>query len=506
MTLTDLRPGAASGKGEAKASRRRQDAGSDMDKALTQTGGPARALPPAPPRTISLGRRLVLSGMLVIGLGGTAVAVAALAYGDRAAERAFDRLLVGAANEIAGALLVRGGALAVDIPASAFELLALAPDDRVLYAVYDAQGRLLTGYPQAAPPRGRLEAGVVRFGEVPFAGEPARIAAVSRRFSEREFTGDITVVVGQTMRARDALAADIARSALLVVGLVGLLMVGLTAFAVRSALAPLRRIEQGLATREPRDLTPLDVAVPREISHLVAAINRFMTRQARQFGVMRNLIADASHQLRTPVAAIRAQAELAADEPDPERRQAILARIHARSVGLSRLTDQLLNHALIIHRSDAVPHETVDLREVAIRILEEGAPPDDAGDLALDLPEDPVPCRGDALSLVEAGKNLVANALRYGAPPVTIAVRRERTSVVLAVRDHGPGMTEAARRDAGRRFDRASAVSGTSAGIGLAIVHAVAAAHKGGLRFTQNAGGPGFEAAIVLPAAPGGPA
>lgn len=462
-----------------------------MDRTAETGAGPAQA--------VSLGRRLALYGALVIGLGGAAVAVAALAYGHRAADRAYDRLLVGAANEIAGALLVRGGVLAVDLPASAFELLALAPDDRILYAVYDAHGALLTGYSDAVPPRGGAVVGEVRFGEVRFGGEVARVAAVARRFSERDFTGEIAVVVGQTTRARDALAHDIARSALIVVGLVGLVMIALAVFAIHSALAPLRRIEDGLAAREPRDLTPLDLAVPREISHLVAAINRFMGRQARQFGVMRTLIADASHQLRTPVAAIRAQAELAADERDPERQQAILARIHVRAVGLSRLTDQLLNHALIIHRSDAVPHELVDLRALAIRVVEESEPVvgEDPG---LELPEDPVLCRGDALSLVEAGKNLVANAARHGAPPVTVTVRVEGGSVVMAVQDHGTGMPAEAAGAAGRRFERTTGVTGASAGIGLAIVRAVAAAHQGGLRFGP-APGDGFEAAMVLPAA-----
>ena len=266
-----------------------------------------------------------------------------------------------------------------------------------------------------------------RFASGDFAGEPVRLALATRQFSERDFTGAIDVVVGQTTRARDALAWEIARSALLVVALLGLLMAALAAFAVRSALAPLRRIERGLAARDPRDLTPLDVAVPREIGQLVAAINRFMRRQARQFEIMRNLIADASHQLRTPVAGMRAQAELAADETDPETQRAIVARIHDRAVGLSRLTDQLLNHALIIHRADAAPHETLDLRTIAIRTVEEcdrdaGGTPDD---LVLELPEDEVPCRADALSLVEACKNLVNNAFRHGAPPVTLEVRRE---------------------------------------------------------------------------------
>ncbi|HRO12799.1 MAG TPA: sensor histidine kinase N-terminal domain-containing protein [Amaricoccus sp.] len=444
------------------------------------------------PRSASLTLRLALSVALVILGGGTLVALAAFAYGRQAAQQAYDRLLIGAADQIAGSVSIRGGAVSVDIPASAFQLLSLAPDDRVLYAVFDPAGRLVTGYPGVAIP-------AARFANADFAGEPVRLTRVGRPFSERDFAGEVDVVVGQTTRARDALAREITRSALLVVGLLGLLMAGLAAFAIRSALAPLRRVEAGLAVRDSRDLTPLDVAVPREIGQLVATINRFMARQARQFDIMRNLIADASHQLRTPVAAMRAQAELAAEEPDPERQRAVIARIHDRAVGLSRLTDQLLNHALIIHRADAAPHETLDLRTIAIGIVEEI----DAPELYLDLPEDPVACRGDALSLREAGKNLVNNALRHGAPPVTIEVRGEVRGdggrAVLAVRDRGPGMPEALWQGAAARFDRTGAVTPQSASIGLSIVAAVAAAHHGELRFARTPSG-AFEAALLLPA------
>jgi two-component system sensor histidine kinase TctE len=461
-----------------------------------RTTAQAAARTPAEPAAPSLTRRLAVSVAVVLAAGSVAVAAAALAYGRGAARQSYDRLILGAANEIAGAVRVRSGEILVDIPASAFELLSLAPDDRVLYAVYGPDGALVTG--MTIPRRPAQSPG---FAEIDFAGETARLVSVPRRFSERDFTGTVEVVVGQTTRARDALAAEIARSALLVVGLIGLAMAALAALAIRSALAPLRRIESGLAAREPRDLTPLDVAAPREIGALVGAINRFMARQARQVEIMRNLIADASHQLRTPVAAVRAQAELAADETNPDRQRAIVGRIHARAVGLGRLTDQLLSHALIIHRADAVPHETVDLRTIAIRIVEES----DAGaaDLRLDLPEDPVPCRADPLSLTEAGKNLVNNAFRHGAAPVTLAVAREGASAVLAVVDSGPGMPEALWGGAGGRFDRIGPVTPQSASIGLSIVETVSRAHEGALRFGRTASG-AFEAAVVLPLEQGG--
>lgn len=143
---------------------------------------------------------------VVLAAGAVAVAFAALAYGRAAARQSYDRLIVGAANEIAGAVRVRSGEILVDIPASTFELLSLAPDDRVLYAVYGPDGALVTGYPIANRPRHGPG-----FAEIDFASETARVASVPRRFSERDFTGTVEIMVAQTTRARDALAAEIAR-------------------------------------------------------------------------------------------------------------------------------------------------------------------------------------------------------------------------------------------------------------------------------------------------------
>lgn len=477
-------------------------AGAEIGVPRPRNGVPPDAAPPdaapaaaAPRRVTSLTLRLALSVSLVLAAGGAGVAVAALAYGRHAAELAYDRLLIGAADQIAGSLSVSEGTIRADIPISAFELLALAPADRVVYAILAPDGHLVTGYPGFAPPPDGAT-----FAQGSFSGEAIRLATVRRQFSERGFSGTVTVLVGQTMRARSDLAREITRSALIVVGVVGLLMSGLAAFAIRSALAPLRRIERGLALREPRDLTPLDVEVPREIGHLVGAINRFMERQGRQFAIMRNVIADASHQLRTPVAGLRAQADLAADESDPARQRAIVARIHSRAVGLSRLTDQLLNHALIIHRVDAVPREIVDLRTIAIRTVEESDHELFASDteLRLNLPEDPLWCRCDALSLVEACKNLVNNAFRYGGAPVTLEVRAEPPFLVIGVRDSGPGLPEADWADAGARYDRTTGVSQRSASLGLAIVTAVARAHDGRVRFGRTPGGD-FEVVLLFP-------
>ncbi|MGV8984824.1 MAG: sensor histidine kinase [Cypionkella sp.] len=451
-----------------------------------------------PPRSVSLTLRLAVALTLLLAAGGAAVAVAAIAYGKNAAQQSYDRLLIGAARQIAEALTLQDGALYVDIPAAAFELLALAPQDRIVYAVYGPKGDLITGYDglDGPKPDQALSTGT-------FTGEPVRFAAIDRRFAERSLSGTVRVVVGQTMRARAELTQQITRSALIVVAAAGLLMSGLAVFAVRSSLVPLSRIERDLAARAPADLTPLGVAVPREIGTLVATLNGFMARIDRQVAATRRLLGDASHQLRTPIAAIRAQAELAADEADPDHLRAIVGRIHRRAVSLSRLTDQLLNHALIIHRADSVPLDLVDLRRVAMLAAEEidhDFRATNSAALRLDLPEEAVMAKGDNLSLVEACKNLVANALRHGMAPVVLSVRSNGRTAVLAVQDAGPGIPEDQWPDAGTRFARRASVSPTKVGLGLSIVEAVARAHHGEMTFGRTASG-AFEARIAMPAA-----
>lgn len=446
-------------------------------------------------RSWSLKARVALAVGAVLALGGIVVLSVALAYGRQAAREAYDRLLLGAASDIAASISIRDGAALVDMPASAFQMLALAPEDRIRYRVTGPDGTTLTGAEDAPAPPRQDGTGPV-FYDGALGAEPGRYVAVTRRFAERSFSGPVQVIIGQTLRARQALARDIAGGALVVLATAGL-AIGLFAWlATLSALRPLQRLGRALARRDPVDLTPITLPMPTEIAPMLGALNGFMGRLDRQAAASRNLIGDAAHQLRTPVAAIRAQAQDAQEETDPARRDRLLARIHERSVGLSRLLDRMLDRAMIIHRSDTAPRNAIDLRDVALEIYEalEDAPGGAA--IRLDLPPGPVVVRGDALSLVEAGKNLAANALAHGRAPIRLGVAREDGTLLLFVRDGGPGPAPAILEGLGARF--ASHAPG-GAGLGLAIAREVAQSHGGALRLGPREDG--FEAALSLPRA-----
>ncbi|MGR3755897.1 MAG: sensor histidine kinase N-terminal domain-containing protein [Tranquillimonas sp.] len=453
----------------------------------------AEAAAAAAPGSLSLKARVALAVSAVLLAGGAVVLVAALAYGRQAAREAYDRLLLGAASDIAESITVRDGVPLVDVPLSAFQLLALAPDDRIRYRVVGPDGATLTG--DDAAPGPAAGSGDATFYDGTFGEEPARYVSVTRRFAERRFSGPVRVIVGQTLLARQSLARDIAQNALFLLGGAGAAMALIAWLAVRSALRPLARIGRALARRDPTDLTPLDLAAPREIAGLLGALNGFMARLDRQAETNRNLIGDAAHQLRNPVAALRAQAQLALDEGDPGRRSEILSRLHDRAVGLGRLLDQMLSKAMVIHRTDTAPRALLDLRDIAVEVLEDSDHDVVAAnvDVTLDLPDRPVGVRGDALSLAEAGKNLLGNALRHGRGPVRLGVTagvRPELWVLDAGAGPPPHVLTAPPARFGSRRDRGGG------GLGLAIAQAVAASHGGRLVLRNEPDG--FRAALRL--------
>ncbi|MBL8574651.1 MAG: sensor histidine kinase [Hyphomicrobiaceae bacterium] len=456
-----------------------------------------------PTETASLYWRLTGLIAAVIAVVGAVLMVAALRSARTAADDAYDRVLVGVALQIAETIGAEDGVVSVDVSMAALEALSVSKSDRIFYHVLGTDGASITGY-DGLKFTGRAGAGIGPFTETGSVdGVAVRIAMVRRWVSDAARPGFVTTLVAHTLDARTALAHDLAGKAFLLVVVMSGLALGGVMVAVRLAFRPLRRVERALLARDPADLSPLTVATPREIGTLVGSINQFMLRLSDRLNLLQQHVGDVAHQIRTPLTALAAQIELAAHDTDPDKRTARLERIAGRVNELSRLTHQLLSHAMVLHRAEARAREPVDLREVAAEVSRLSLPEDSERriDVRIDLAEDPVMVAGDRVSLVEAVKNLVDNALRHGAPTrLAIRVEHDDGDAVVSVLDDGPGIEAAEQARATERFAR-GAGAGAGSGLGLAIVKDVIVAHDGRLSFGRDGGGD-FRVSMHLGALP----
>ena len=457
----------------------------------------AEAALPAP----SIRRTLLLYLGALSLLGAVALFFAARDYGQRAANRSYDHLLVSSALSIVDSVALADGQWQVDLPYAALDLLAMAPEDRVFYRVFDARGRTITGYDDLpkAPSLPRAST-TPRLFDAFYSGEQVRFAVVARRVSSAAAQDEVWVQVGQTRRAREALAQDVVLHALVAIAVLSLLSLALVWLGVYRALRPLHRIERDLSRREPSELKPLAVAAPQEMHQMVAALNRFMARLASSNETLRAFMAEAAHQMRTPLAALRAQAQLALDDDDPRDMRRSLEAIERNATHMSRLLNQLLSDASVIHRANLQRYASVDLAEVVHQALHEALPQSQPRPrVQLAIASEPAMVRGDALLLREAIKNLIDNAGKYGGDgALQVALTCEARDCVVTVADHGPGIAAADAERVFERFARGEGAAAGGAGLGLAIVKRVVDSHGGRIDLSNRVGG-GLIASLRLP-------
>lgn len=421
---------------------------------------------------------------------------AARQYGVRAADEAFDRILTASALAIADQVYAADGELVVDIPYSALEILSLARRDRAFYRVVSPNGETLTGYEDLPLPADIEPSTEPRFFDSPYRGETMRFVVLGRFLAEPRVKGWAMVQVGQSRVERGDLARQITLGALTPILLFMILALLFSWFGIKFALAPLSTIEMDLAKRAPTDLKPLDMSVPREVRPFVTAINHFLERLSVSVDHMQTFIANAAHQIRTPLSSLRAQLDLAADEKDPEVLRDLLVKAQRNATLTSRLTSQLLSHAMVVHRSDVVPFQDVDLRDVLARVLAEAeySAAEKGIEFRIDDPGDNLVVPGDRVALREALKNIVENVVKYGpeGSAADISVRRigPDGKVVIDIADCGPGIADDQKVNALEKFRRAGrgAQGGEGSGLGLAIVQAVARRH-GAVSLLDRPGG-----------------
>jgi two-component system, OmpR family, sensor histidine kinase TctE len=411
----------------------------------------------------------------VLGIGGMALI-------HRVVETAHDRLLDGSVLAIAERVGVEDGELAVDLPQVALGMLESQSHDSIYYSV-SYLGELITGY-KDLPLSGfdRLKAGETSHSDGEYRGNPVRIAAQARQVYGRP--GLILVAVAETLQARRAVEREmLAGLAILEVGLIGLVAV-LGWYAVERGLRPLGELRQEIDARGIRgdsNLSPLDLSrVPQEALAPAIAVNSLLQRLDLAIELVRRFTADASHQMRTPLAILRTHLDLVRRlGSDTPAGQSALNEVDSAINRLERLIKQLVALARADEQTIARPVvENVDLNEIAFNILSERAPQAFARDIdvQLDRFEGRAMIPGNSLLIGELLANLVDNAIRYNRAGGDVFVRTaiDSNAARVEIEDTGPGIPAAHLARVFERFYRIPMLNGPDgSGLGLAIVKAL---------------------------------
>lgn len=422
-------------------------------------------------------------------------------------ERAHDRTLVEVAREVGLHLRGGNGGLALDMPPEARRVLLGDPVDQLHFEVTAADGRRIDGE-AVVPPGGNVE--TRRSAEVFYdgvmGGQPVRIVELHVGADATSGRAAAVVRVAETKIKRNELAREILLSVilpqLLLIMIAGVVVWG----GVVRGLAPLRRLERAVASRTDRDRSPMAVeGVPGELQPLLQSINELLERLDLALTLQSRFVSDAAHQLKTPMAALKTQLEVAARETNPERMRESLQQIHPRLDRLSRVVSQLLS--LARNEPEAVSKVTLsplDLNALALDVATGWVPEalKKRIDLGFEDAARPVMVAGDAARLRELLDNLLDNAVRYSREGGRITVRVRADPPRVDFNDDGPSIPPEERKRVFERFHRLLGSTQDGSGLGLAIAEEIARLHRGEIVLSEDAtDGVGNTFSVVLPAA-----
>ncbi|MCC4263997.1 sensor histidine kinase N-terminal domain-containing protein [Oceanimonas baumannii] len=436
-------------------------------------------------------RLLALSGAILVSLA-LLTLVLMHGYARRTADSSYDLMLGSAVLQLGQSVRRTSQGFTVDLPVAAFATLAQARDDRVFYRI-SVNGDVLTGYPDlpAPPPRSLSKQPLTQarpdFFNVIYQGEPIRVARLFRLNTERLPPDEIVIELAQTRQARNAMADDMLHPALELMLVVLTVALGLLWLGIYYAFSPFRQLARALEQRSPKELTPLALPVPKETLPLLDTINHFIARQQALLERVESYTSVAAHQLRTPLATLRALCENARDETDDARRQRLLAQLVEQCDQLSLTVRHLLNQAMLDHRFHSLEPKPVALNELTRRVCMELAVQalHRRVELAFEAAPAEVHIKGDAFALTQMLNNLIENAVAHSPEHglVEIGVAMDGR---IYIRDQGPGIAGDEKEKVFERFYRGTASRHHGSGMGMAIARDVAEHHHAYIYLADN--------------------
>lgn len=419
------------------------------------------------------------------------------------ANQSYNRSLFRAALSLADQVTVVNGRVAVDLPQAAFDILEYDKDDWIYYKVTGPNGEFITGYPDLPlPPVAHPVAGRHYYYATRYQGKDISVAAFYLSLAGTSAQGMALVQVAETTAKRELVAEEIMIGMVLPQLLMVILATWMVWLGVSRGLAPLEKLRQQIAARSHRDLSPLKEAdSPSEVLPILHAMNGLIARLEQAMAQQQRFVADAAHQLRTPLAGLKAQAAVALEEQDLTQLQHAVQQIQAGSTQLAHTVNQLLSLARL--EPDAGPEltaETLDLVALARDTTRASVPAALAKeiDLGFDSQLENCPLPGNAALLRELLANLIDNAVRYTphGGRVTVSVARQENRVELVVEDDGPGIAPEHRARAFERFFRILGSGESGCGLGLSIVQEIARRHGAEVTLDNASDGQGLRVSV----------
>ncbi|MGZ5073011.1 MAG: sensor histidine kinase [Usitatibacter sp.] len=440
----------------------------------------------------SLRKRLLAWLLVPLVLVGVVAGTGAYVFLDRRLTAAYDLDLADIARAIIPYVQLQDGTLALHLNPDAEAVLRADSTDQIRYAVLDNNGRVIAG--DSSLPRAPMAARPFpQFWDDMHDGQPIRAVTITGATAGIP----LQVVASETMRKRDHARHDAALSAIVPTTLLSTAAVLAILLGVGRGLGPVEDLRQQLQGRTHLDLSPVEErGVVSELRPLVHELNEMLARVQTSQSLQARFIADAAHQLRTPIAGLITQLDLAQKERDGTHLQ------HARegATRLGRLAQQILSLATADPISNPqVPQERCDLADIV---------KDHAGpwlrsvkprgvELEFDLA--PAPMQGNPVLVGELASNLVDNAARYGAKTVMVCTGEADRLSYLEVNDDGPGIPAQERTRIFERFRRLDNESTEGSGLGLAIVNEIAQRHGATIEVTEGDGGVGTRVVVSFP-------
>lgn len=428
------------------------------------------------------------------------------AVAQNIANRPYDRELGDMARTISRQISVEPssdgsiGRLRLRLPDIAADVLRSDDVDRVYFRVIGLRGEHVAGDTELAVPDDRPAVDEVRFRDDEIAAQPVRIAYLWLRGTGVPGEVPPLVQVGETLEKRSQLATEIIKGVIIPQFVILPVAVVLVWFALARGIRPLNELQQRIRRRQSQDLSPIDEReAPEEVGPLVRAINDLLSRLDQSISAQKHFLADAAHQLKTPLAGLRMQAELAqreidAGQQDPRALKRSLQQIARSSQRAAHMVNQLLAMARAEDKESALRLQDVRLARLAREVVHDFVPKamEKRIDLGYEGPEhDEAAARliGQPLLIRELIRNLVDNALQYtpAGGEVTVRVMPDPFGqvVVLQVEDSGPGIPEAERDLVFQAFYRALGTEVDGSGLGLAIVKEIAVQHGASVTITD---------------------